>query len=429
VTDIFEQMPKFFSGLDSPGARRDFKLLPDPEPREEKLTIFSVDDHFVEAPDTFVSRVPGKLRDEAPVIVEDQEGNQLWSFDGKLRPQIGLSAVMGRAPEDYGTEPTRFDEMRKGCWDAAERVRDMDLNGVRVSVNFPSDIPGFAGTKFASAKSTEVGKACVRAWNDWVFEEWVSKYPDRFVANGITYLADIDEACAEVLRNARRGFRSVSLPELMEPAGLPSLNTGYWDPLMAACQETDTVINLHCGSSTKTYMPSSDAAPETVSVSFPINAQLALIDWLYSKIPIHYPKLRIVLSEGGGGWVPGMMDRIDAVFRKAFAWRHWAPLGHDKELHPNEVLKRNFWFCAIDEPFTWAMRHEIGVDNLFVETDYPHGDSSWPDTQSVLADQLKGIPDDEVELITWRNASRVYNFPVSGKAYHAMMDSGSSLTT
>src|ERR1700734_2758122 len=84
--------------------RRHFELLPDPEPCEEKLTIFSVDDHFVEPPDIFVSRVPAKLRDEVPVIIEQEDGNQLWSFEGQLRPQIGLSAVVGRAPEDYGAE-------------------------------------------------------------------------------------------------------------------------------------------------------------------------------------------------------------------------------------------------------------------------------------------------------------------------------------
>jgi predicted TIM-barrel fold metal-dependent hydrolase len=400
----------------APGTkRRELTLLPDPEPRQEVLTIFSVDDHFIEPADVFVSRVPASLRDEAPAIIESDVGNQMWNFDGRLLPQVGLSAVVGRAPEDYGLEPTRFDEMRKGCWDATARVHDMDLNGVRVSVNFPSIVPGFAGTKFAAAKNPEVGKACVRAWNDWVFEEWFTPFPDRFVPCGLTYLADVEEACREVRRNAERGFRAISFPELMEPAGLPSIHTGYWDPLMAVLEETDTALCLHCGSSTKTYSPSSDAPPECISVTFPINAELALIDWLYSKIPVRFPGLKIVLSEGGAGWVPAIMDRIDAVFRKAFAWRHWAPLGNDRDLHPNEVVLRNFWFCAIDEPHTWAMVDMIGAENLVVESDYPHGDSSWPDTQTVLATQLAGLSPSDIEAITWRNASNVFRFPVVGK--------------
>lgn len=408
-------MTDMASRLDvSPGdARRQFVLLPDPEQREEKLTIFSVDDHFVEGPDVFTTRVPAHLRDDAPVIVEQDDGNQLWSFDGQLLPNVGLAAVVGRRPEDYGVEPTRFDEMRRGCWDPAERVRDMDINGVRVSLNFPSMIPGFGGTKFSAAKNREVGIACVQAWNDWVHEEWYTAHPDRFVPCGITYLADIDEACEEVRRNAERGFRAVSLPELMEPAGLPSLHTGHWDPLMAVCEETETVVCLHAGSSTMVVMPSKDAPNECMSALFPVNAQLSLVDWLYSKIPLRFPSLKIMLSEGGAGWVPGMMDRIDAVFRKHFAFRDWSSIGGDRDIHPNDVIRRNFWFCCIDEPATWAMRHVIGVDRLVVESDYPHGDSSWPDTQAVLADQLKGLPDDEVEAITWRNASDVFRFPVA----------------
>jgi predicted TIM-barrel fold metal-dependent hydrolase len=206
---------------------------------------------------------------------------------------------------------------------------------------------------------------------------------------------------------------------MMEPAGLPSLHSGYWDPLMAVLEETGTVVNLHCGSSTKTFMPSEDAPDECVAVLFPINAQLALVDWLYSKIPVRFPNIKIVLSEGNGGWVPAMMDRIDAVFRKAYAFRSWAPLG-DQHLHPNDVLKRNFWFCAIDEPATWGMRETIGVENLLVETDYPHGDSSWPNTQAVLGEQLAGLPADDIEAITWRNASELYRFPITKKAAAAV---------
>lgn len=240
-------MSDYFDLCWGKGERRTFTLLPDPEPRDEVLTIFSVDDHVIEGPEVFTSRVPARLREQAPTIVEDEQGNQLWSFDGQLLPNVGLSAVVGRAPEDFGAEPTRFEEMRPGCWDATARMKDMDINGVGASLNFPSMVPGFAGTKFAAAKNREVGVACVRAWNDWLYEEWYEPYPTRIVPSGITYLADIDEACREVRRNAARGFRAMSFPELMEPANLPSLHTGYWDPLMAVCEETDTARTQDVG--------------------------------------------------------------------------------------------------------------------------------------------------------------------------------------
>ena len=89
----------------------------------------------------------------------------------------------------------------------------MDLNGVWASVNFPSQITGFCGRVFFNAADHELGLACVRAWNDWLFEAWHQPYPDRIVPLGITYLADPELAVAEIRRNADRGFTSVTLPE------------------------------------------------------------------------------------------------------------------------------------------------------------------------------------------------------------------------
>ena len=103
-----------------------------------------------------------------------------------------MNAVAGRRPETYGLEPFRFDQMRPGCYDVDARVRDMDINGVWASVNFPSMITGFCGRVFFDAKDRDLGLACVRAWNDWLFEEWYTPHPERIVPLGITYLADPD---------------------------------------------------------------------------------------------------------------------------------------------------------------------------------------------------------------------------------------------
>jgi predicted TIM-barrel fold metal-dependent hydrolase len=231
-----------FLGIGDTGGRHRVVLAPDPEPRERYYTIVSVDDHVVEAPEVFSTRVPNRYREQAPRIVELDNGAEVWEFEGKRYANIGLSAVVGRVHNEADTEPARFDEMREGCFDPAARVRDMDINGVAASLNFPSLIAGFAGRKFAETRDEGVGLACVRAWNDWIWEEWYSPYPDRFIPAQITYLGDVEVAAAEVRRNAERGFRALSFIELPELAGLPSLHTGYWDPLMAACAETDTVV-------------------------------------------------------------------------------------------------------------------------------------------------------------------------------------------
>jgi predicted TIM-barrel fold metal-dependent hydrolase len=397
---------------------RKIKLLPDPEQRERLIAgLVSVDDHVIEKADVFVSRMPKKLLDSAPQIVEAEDGTQLWRFEGELLPQIGLSAVAGRSPADYDSEPTRFDEMRPGCYDAKERVNDMDLALVDASLNFPSMVPGFAGTKFAQTKDPEVGAAAVRAWNDWIHEEWVSLYPTRFIPLGITYLADPEIGAAEIRRNADRDFKAVSLPELPVPAGLPSLHTGYWDPIVRACVETDTVICLHIGSSTTTTISSPDAPTEATSALFPVNAQIAVSDWVYSMIPLRFPEVKIAMSEGGAGWVPALIDRMEKIFEQPYL-KAWGKFGQHSDIRPGDVVRRNFWFCAIDEPSTWSMRDLIGIKHLLTETDYPHTDSSWPDSQAVLHGQLGDLTSEELELVTWKNACELFRHDLGNVSGH-----------
>ena len=185
--------------------RRD-TLLPDPEPRPVRYTVISVDDHLVEPPDMFEGRLPARFADRAPRIVENRRGHQLWEFDGKRYSQVGMNAVAGRRPEAVTLEPTRFEDMRRGCWDIDARIADMDLNGVWASLNFPSQITGFSGRVFSECSDPELGLAVTRAWNDWLYEAWWQPYPDRIIPCGITFLADPELGADEVRRNAAAGL-------------------------------------------------------------------------------------------------------------------------------------------------------------------------------------------------------------------------------
>jgi hypothetical protein len=224
-------------------------FLPDPEPREVKYTIISVDDHLVEPPDMFEGRLPAKYADVAPKVVETPQGHQVWEFDEQRFTQVGMNAIAGRRPESVKLEPFRFDQMRPGCYDIHARIEDMDLGGVWASVNFPSQITGFCGRVFSTCSDPALGLAVTQAWNDWLFEEWHSPYPERIVPLGITFLGDPQQGAEEIRRNAARGFTSVTLPERPHAIGMPTLFSGWWDPIIEACAETDTVISLHVGSS------------------------------------------------------------------------------------------------------------------------------------------------------------------------------------
>ena len=244
-------------------------FLPEPERRRRRFTLISVDDHLVEPPNMFTGRVPGRFAELAPRVELDEKGMEYWLYDGKRQYKVGLNAVVGRPIEERSFEPARFDEMRLGAYDIAARVHDMDLNGVYASLNFPSSLAGFAGQRYQLGISDPgLALAVVQAANDWHAEEWAGRFPDRIIPLQLPWLLDPEVGAAEIRRNAARGFRAVTFPELPERLGLPSLHTGYWDPFMAACEETETVICLHVGSSSSAPMTSSDAPSDTIGVLF-----------------------------------------------------------------------------------------------------------------------------------------------------------------
>jgi len=384
-------------------------FLPEPSRRVRHYTVISADDHIVEPPHTFEGRVPGALADRAPRIV-DKDGTEVWTYDGMEFPNVGFNAVVGRPVAEYSFEPARFDEMRRGAWDIRARLADMDINGIYASVNFPSFLPGFAGQRLQlTTKDTELALATVRAWNDWHLEEWAGTDPARIIPCQIPWLLDPALGADEIRRNAARGFKAITFSEAPHILGLPSLHTGYWDPMMRACEETGTVVNLHIGSSGQSPATAPDAPADTVGVLFFGYAMFAAIDWLYSKIPVRYPGIKLCMSEGGIGWVAGLMDRLDHMLSYHGMYGTWTP---DIELTPSEVLGRNFWFCAVEDPSSFSQRDRIGVEHILLESDYPHCDSTWPDTQARIQHEIGDLPPEDIRKITWENAATLYRHPV-----------------
>jgi predicted TIM-barrel fold metal-dependent hydrolase len=385
-------------------------FLPEPERRRRRYTVISADDHIVEPPDTFTGRVPSKFADRAPKVVERDDGSQTWVFDDHEIPNVGFNAVVGRPVTEYSFEPTRFDEMRRGAWDIHARVADMDINGVYASVNFPSFLPGFAGQRLQMmTDDSDLALATLRAWNDWHIESWAGAYPERIIPCQIPWLLDPEIGAAEIRRNAERGFKAVTFSEAPQKLGLPSLHSGHWDPLMRACAETGTVVNLHIGSSGTSPATADDAPSDTVGVLFFGYAMFAAVDWLYSLLPVRYPDLKICMSEGGIGWVAGLLDRLDHMLSYHDMYGTWTG---DIPLTPAEVMKRNFWFCAVEDPSSFVQRERIGVDNILLESDYPHCDSTWPDTQEVIHREIGGLPEADIRRITWQNAAELYRHHV-----------------
>lgn len=371
------------------------------------MILVSVDDHVVEPPDVFENHLPARYKafDEAPRVVRNADGNDVWVYDGLEFPNIGLNAVAGRRRSDYGVDPTRFDEMRKGCWDVDARVDDMNANGVLGSMCFPS-FPRLCGQVFAEAKDHELALACLRAYNDWHFEEWCGAHPGRFIPLGLVPFWDIDLVVGETNRLAERGFHAISFSENPAKLGQPSLHSTYWDPFWAACQELGIVVCLHIGSSSEIIVTAADAPFDVTATLQPMNIVQAAADLVWSPVLRNFPRLKIALSEGGVGWLPYFLDKIDLVYRKQSEWT-----GQDYgDALPSEVFRERIITCSLDDQVTADVAARAGTANMTWECDYPHSDSDWPESPEVTRAGMNELSDDIIRDITYRNATRLFNF-------------------
>lgn len=405
IEDLLANSEWTTAGQDGP---RTVTFLPEPPRADRKYTVISADDHIVEPPHVFEGRVPRMFAERAPRIIEKDDGTETWIYDGTELPNVGFNAVVGRPVDEWRMEPTRFDEMRRGAWDIDRRIADMDLNGIYASLNFPSFLPGFAGQRLQQVTDDAgLAMAAVRAWNEWHLEEWAGSYPERIIPCQIPWLLDAEVGATMIRQNAERGFKAVSFSEEPSRLGFPTIHSGYWEPFFQACADTGTVVNLHIGSSGSSPATTPDAPADVAGVLFFAYAISAAVDWLFSLAPVRYPDLKICLSEGGIGWVPALLDRLDHMGSYSQMYGTW-----QSDLTPSEVLRRNFWFCAVEDQSAFALRDRIGIDHILLESDYPHCDSTWPNTQRVIDEEIGGLPAEDIKKMTWENASILYRHPV-----------------
>ncbi len=371
------------------------------------MILVSVDDHAVEPPHLFEGRLPERYRDVAPRLVRKEDGTDVWAYEGREIPNIGLNAVAGRPPEEYGMEPTSFDEIRDGCFDIHARVRDMDANGVIGSMCF-SSFPQLCGQLFARSKDKDAALAIVRAYNDWHVDEWCGTYPGRFIPLALPPLWDPDEMAAEVRRMAAKGCHAVSFSENPAKLRLPSFHDARWDPFWAACEDEGTIVCLHIGSSSQLVITADDAPIDVLISLQPVNIVQAAADLLWSPVLRKFPNLRVSLSEGGIGWIPYFHERVDWIYTRHHAWT-----GQDfGGKLPSEVFRERIVTCYIDDPAGLEQRHRVGVETICWESDYPHSDSTWPISPefALRSFEAASVPDDEINAITHENAMRFFRF-------------------
>ena len=384
--------------------------------------IISVDDHVVEPPDLWTSRLPAKYQDRCPRVERDTavfnfEGGEFtyqkgvpggaecdwWLYDDLVYPFPKLSAASGF--ETLDVEPVTFDQIRPGGWKQADRLADMTANHVDTSLCFPNVLPRFCGQTFLEREDKELALLCVQAYNNWMIDEWCAgDARGRLIPLTLIPLWDPAAAALEVHRCADKGSFAVAFSENPYHLGLPSIHDKdrFWDPFLTACQETDTVVCMHIGSSSKMPTTSPDAPFSVSSTITFANAMGSMCDYILSGVFVRFPRLRVSYAEGQVGWMPYIIERMD----KIWAERGDASFGIDLPEPPSTYIPGHVWGCIFDDEIGLKNRDVIGMDQICFEVDFPHADSTFPHTLEVATRicDAADLSDEEVYKLMRGNA-------------------------
>jgi predicted TIM-barrel fold metal-dependent hydrolase len=367
--------------------------------------VISVDDHVVEPAHLWQTWLPERFREQGPRIERDRWADialgsgaaykqeraadgawgDYWVYEDRMiylhkrhvtipldATPTGELASFDRSKMFMGA--ITYEEMRPGCHQPAARIADLAASGVDGSLAFPT-FPRFCGQTFLEGSDLDLGLACVQAYNDWMVEEWCAGSDGFLIPLCLMPLWDVELAVAEVRRNATRGARAVCFSEIPTHLGLPSIHTGYWDPLFAACEETGTVLCMHIGSSSKMPAASPDAPASTEVMLGFYNSMASLGDYLFSGVLVRFPTLKLAYSEGQIGWIPYALERADNV------WHHhasWTDVHSTIPEPPSTYYRGRVFGCFTTDVHGVESIEQVGEDNICFETDYPHTDTTWP---------------------------------------------------
>jgi predicted TIM-barrel fold metal-dependent hydrolase len=372
----------------------------------DDLILVSIDDHVIEPPDLFERHMPERFRADAPRVVHQDNGVDSWLFQGMEIGEPGLGAVASWPKDEWGFDPVGFAEMRPGCYDIHDRVRDMNVNGVLASMCFPT-FAGFAGTWLAQAPDRKLTAMAISAYNDWHIDEWCGSYPGRFMPLALGSLWDRDALVAEIHRVAAKGCTAISLPETPYGVGLPSFYTDHWDPVFQALCDTDMAICMHIGGAFGLLKRPEGAPFDQLIIMSPQLSAVATTDLMVSGTFNRFPDLKVAMSEGGIGWIPFLLDRID----RHISNHSWTGLDFGG-LNGTELFRKNFLGCFITDPSALHLVDRIGVEAIAWECDYPHSDSTWPTSPEALIGEVEAahLSDPVINQITWENACRFFRF-------------------
>jgi len=383
--------------------------------------VISADSHAMEPADLWTSRLDEKFREQAPRVVETSRGH-LFSAPGVRPFPVAGGFGIGKSGDDLKQHLKKgYEAARPSGWDPAERLKDQDVDGVSAEVIYTT-----LGMSLFGLDDSALQQACFRAYNDWV-NEYASHNRKRLYPIALISLEDPKAGAAELERCAKLGLRGAMIWG-SPPREKPYFAADY-DPFWATAQELGMPLSLHVvtGKKENTAKVKADGEQQRSILDpgddsargpapFLLNAmgavhsvQKSLQQMIFGGVLDRYPALKIVSAENDSGWVAHFMYRLDHVYEKFGAM--WDRVG--LKLKPSEYVRRNVWVTFQDDmigPMTWRY---FGADNYMWASDFPHADSTWPNSLKVIAKDFEGIPDDVTRKMTCDNAAKLYRMDLN----------------
>lgn len=402
-------------------------------PAEDELPlIISVDDHVMEPRDLWQSELPARDRDRGPRVVrekvrlkfegghygfvrDDPDGRwcDLWLFEDSATPTGLLHGPAGMPRSEQRNVAATYEDFRPGTHQQTARLADMDLNHVEAALNYPNIFPRFCGQGFLERQDKDLALRCLRIYNDWMIDDWGGGAGrGRLIPLTLAPLWDPELAAEEVRRCAAKGSHAVAFSENPFKLGLPSMYTGHWDVLWEACEETETTVSMHIGSSSSMPATSADAPLATSMSLYAQNAEGSLADWVFSGTLQRFATVKIAYAESQVGWMPFQIERMDSVFREGRGG-----VGGSGPL-PSEIVRGRVYGCIFDDLVGLRQRHDVGVDQILFETDYPHSDGTFPHSRKVAHGLFAAarMDDEECYKVMRGNAIEAYGLQRFGIA-------------
>jgi predicted TIM-barrel fold metal-dependent hydrolase len=370
---------------------------------ELKYGFVSADDHVQEHPEVWTSRMSRqKWGDRVPHMERGPDGNDHWMIDGRpLSPTGAAAAVTGDRPR----EPEKSQQAPAVVYSAQQRLERMDAERIDYSVLYPT-VAGLAAETFGKLTDSRLEVACVRAYNDWLIEEWASVSP-RFVPQCIVPIWPMESTVPEIRRAVANGHKGVIYPASpMELRDVPHINEPVYDPLWAACSELGVPICFHAGASPKIQLRPGDAFSPALASVFSgivrsVSSIAVLANFLFSRVLYRFPDLKVVFAESSLGWGAYELEYADYQANADGLQSEGYPL------KPSELFKRQCYFTCWYDRTSLRVRRYLGASNILWSTHFPLAGSAAPAREAIDA-AFANVPEEEKNAILWKNAAALY---------------------